>query len=259
MDLDIPKIMGILNVTSDSFYSDSRTLSEEKIRKRILQMVDEGVDIIDVGGCSTRPDSIPVSEEEEMKRVETGCRLVKELAPEIPLSVDTYRSNVAQVALEKYKADIINDVSGGCDSDIWSVVKEYNAIYVLTHNEAILDSEDTTASTITWLSKKVNELHRLGINDVIIDPGFGFGKNIDQNFRIFDELHEISRIGLPVLVGISRKSMIYKTLDCLPEDALAATIALNAIALEKGAEILRVHDVKAAKDTVKIFAKLKNL
>ena len=221
-------------------------------------MVSEGVDIIDVGGCSTRPGYQAPSEEEEWERLDTGCRIMRELAPEIPLSIDTFRAVVARKAIEKWQADIINDISGGIDPGMWPLVAQQKVAYILTHNrpDGIEQYEDVAAEVISELSFKVNELHRLGVNDVIIDPGFGFAKNMTQNYSLFRQLNEVVRMGLPVLVGISRKSMLYKTLDCPPEQTLAATIALDAIALEKGVHILRVHDVKQAKDTVKIFTQL---
>lgn len=257
MDLDIPKVMGILNITPDSFYSASRTPSEEQIRIRIKKMIDEGVDIIDIGGCSTRPGFTEPSPEEELERVLTGCRLIKELAPSIPLSLDTYRASVARQAIKEYGVDIINDVSGGRDSLMWEIAAENKVGYVLTHNPEIQQYHDVTAETITWMSKRVNELHRSGVNDVILDPGYGFAKTLEENFRLLDELDEIVKIGLPVLVGLSRKSMIYKTLGCTPEESLTGTIALDTVALLKGAHILRVHDVKQARETVTLFTQIK--
>ena len=258
MKLDVPKIMGILNVTPDSFYSESRTFAEADIRRRIELMVTEGVDIIDVGGCSTRPGYKEPTEDEEWERVNMGCRFVREIAPSIPLSIDTFRSTVAKKAILHWNADIINDVSGGKDPEMFSVVAQHRLIYVLTHNrEENVGYSDVTAEVITELSKKINELHRLGVNDIVIDPGFGFAKTLEENFRLLDELEEFTKIGYPLLVGVSRKSMIYKTLDCTPEETLTGTIALDAISLIKGANILRVHDVKPAVETIKLYKKLK--
>ena len=260
MTLGIPKIMGILNVTTDSFFSESRAETEEKIRNRILQVISEGADIIDIGGCSTRPSSEPVSESEEMERVDRGCRLLKEIAPDFPLSVDTFRSSVARMAIEKWNANIINDISGGSDPDMWNLVASKNVVYVLTHNKILnRENSDITSEVIVDLSKKINKLHHLGVNDVIIDPGFGFGKTLEENFKLFEELNEFASLGYPLLVGVSRKSMIYKTLGTDPENSLIGTVALDAIALEKGADILRVHDVKEAIETVRLFTKLKNI
>ena len=258
MDLKVPKVMGILNVTPDSFYSESRTIREDDIRNRIREMISEGADIIDIGGCSTRPGFRKVTEEEEMERVNLGCRILREIAPDFPLSIDTFRSSVAKGSISKWNAGIINDISGGEDINMFNVVAQNRVAYVLTHNsEQHTHYNDITADVITDLSKKVNELHRLGVTDVIIDPGFGFAKTIDENYSLLNELEEVAKMGLPLLVGISRKSMIYKTLECSPEESLVGTVALNTISLDKGANILRVHDVKPAVETIKLFKKLK--
>ena len=261
MNLGIPKVMGILNVTPDSFYKESRSINQENIRKRVQKMISEGVDIIDLGGCSTRPGYIAPTIQEEWERVNLGCDIIREIAPDVPVSIDTFHADVAQKAINFWKIDIINDISGGADPDMWNVVAESRVCYVLTHNrkEENVNYTNVTANVITDLSKKVNELHKIGINDIIIDPGFGFAKTISENFTIFNNLEEFSRIGLPLLIGISRKSMIYKTLNCGPEESLTGTIALNAIALEKGANILRVHDVKEAKETIKLYSYINQL
>ena len=176
----------------------------------------------------------------------------------MPLSVDTFRASVASSAIDEWGADIINDVSGGADPAMWGLIASRKVAYVLTHNrkDGSLDYEDVTANVITELAKSIDSLHSLGVNDVIIDPGFGFAKTTDQNFRLFSQLNEVVRMGYPVLVGISRKSMICNTLGCKPEEALAGTVALGALALEKGVHILRVHDVKEAAETVKLYARL---
>ena len=257
MQLDIPKVMGILNVTPDSFFADSRNISEAKVRDRIYEMIKEGVEIIDVGGCSTRPGYQAPSLQEEWQRVKLGCTIVREIAPDMPLSLDTFRSEIALMAIEEFGVDIINDISGGTDPEMWGLIAEKRVVYVLTHNPEIANYKDVTAETITWLSKRLNELHRLGVNDVVIDPGFGFAKSIEENFRLLDELDEIAQIGLPILAGLSRKSMIYKTLGCSSAEALTGTIVLDTVALLKGADILRVHDVKEAVETVKLFSQLK--
>lgn len=259
MDLEIPKVMGILNVTPDSFYEKGRTPSDETIREKIAEYLAEEVDIIDIGGCSTRPGFVLPSESEELERVNLGCRLLREMAPNIPLSVDTFRAAVAKEAVKKWNAAIINDISGGEDREMWSLVADKKVAYVLTHNTPVSENADITAEAIIGLSKKLNELHRIGVNDVIIDPGFGFAKSLDDNFRLLDELNEFCAFGCPVMVGISRKSMIYKTLGVGPEESLTGTIALDSISLEKGADILRVHDVHEAKETVKLFTRLKNI
>lgn len=260
MDLSVPKVMGILNITPDSFYSSSRTIQEEEIRQRVESMLREGVDIIDIGGCSTRPGYKKPEEEEELKRVNIGCSIVRNLAPEIPLSLDTFRATVAGIGIRDWGVDIINDVSGGVDPNMWNLVAKEQVAYVLTHNlDNKPDYEDVTAEVITWTAKQLNELRRLGVKDVIVDPGFGFAKSCEENFKLFAELEEFVKIGAPVLVGISRKSMIYKTLAIAPEDSLTGTIALDAIALVKGCHILRVHDIREAKETVKLIEKLKSV
>ena len=259
MELDSPKVMGILNITEDSFYKDSRYSFEDDIRRRIEKMISEGVDIIDIGGCSTRPDSQPVSEDEELKRVSLGCGLLRNNYPDFPLSIDTFRSRVAKMALEVYNADIINDVSGGEDEEMIDIIASFKVPYVLTYNtkERNFFKSDITADAITFLSKKLNLFHKHGVNDVILDPGFGFSKSINENFILLNELEEFVKTGYPVLVGLSRKSMIYRTLETGPEGSLEGTVALNSIALYKGAHILRVHDVKIAKDIVKLITTLK--
>ena len=250
--------MGILNVTPDSFFSNSRTSKRDEIFQHVSRMIDEGVDIIDIGGCSTRPGFNAPSVEEEMRRVDLGCQVVREISREIPISVDTFRAAVAKVAIEKWNIDIINDISGGSDSEMFETVAKNRAIYVLTHNSPKDGEIDVTTRVIVDLAKKINELHRLGVNDVIIDPGFGFEKSLEENYLLFDELEELAKMGYPILVGVSRKSMIYKTLGYGPENALVGSVALNMLALEKGTNILRVHDVKEAKEIVKIYMKLKN-
>lgn len=258
INLKTPKVMGILNVTPDSFYSESRKTDESSIRERVVRMKNHGVDIIDVGGCSTRPGYAAPSPQQEWERVRLGCRIVREEAPQLPLSIDTFRAEVARLAIEDYEADIINDISGGKDPEMWHVIADNHIGYVLTHNESIPDKHfnDVSAEVITDLSKKVNELHRLGVNDVIIDPGFGFGKTVDENFTLLKNLEQFTFTGLPVLVGISRKSMVYNTLHCKPQEALNGTTALNAVALIKGANILRVHDVSEAVEAVRLLEKI---
>lgn len=259
MDFSVPKVMGILNVTPDSFYKDSRQDNEEKIRERVRTILLQGADIIDIGGCSTRPGFTAPEEEEEIERIDLGCRIVRELSAEMPISLDTYRASVASHAIEKWGVEIINDVSGGKDPGMWPLIASEKFVYVLTHNDTDFPTElegNITAQVVSSLSFKVNELHRLGVNDVIIDPGFGFAKTTDENFRLLSQLEEIKKMGLPVLVGLSRKSMIYTTLGKSPEDSLTGTVALNMVALEKGADILRVHDVKEAKEIVKLHEKL---
>lgn len=265
LDLDVAKVMGVLNVTPDSFHDGCRSFDEYKIERRVAEIVEEGADIIDIGGCSTRPGSQPVSYEEEWERICRALKCIKKINPQIIISVDTWRSEIAKRCVEDYGVNIINDISGGnLDPEMFNVIAELKVPYVLTHmrgNPEIMtklaDYNDVTADVITDLSKKVNELRRKGVNDIIIDPGFGFAKTLEQNFKLLSELDEICRMGIPVMVGISRKSMIYKTLGTTPENSLTGTIVLNSIALEKGASILRVHDVSEAIETVKLINELK--
>lgn len=262
--------MGIVNVTPDSFYSGSRTYSasqaatREEIRSVIERHREEGADILDFGGYSTRPGAADVTADEEYSRLATALEIVKEMWPEVPVSIDTFRASVARKCVLEWDADIINDVGGGTlDSDMWATVAELRVAYVLMHMrgtpstmQTLTDYADVTADVITDLSRKAYELRRLGVCDIIIDPGFGFAKTLEQNFKMLDELKEFCRMGMPVLAGLSRKSMIWRTLGVTPEESLEGTIGLNAIALDRGANILRVHDVKAARQLVSLIGRL---
>ncbi len=264
MDLSIPKVMGIVNVTPDSFYSGSRTQSVFEIRGRIEQMIADGVDILDLGGYSSRPGADNVSGDEEYDRLARGLEVVKEVAPWIPVSIDTFRASVARRCVEEWNVDIINDIGGGTlDPEIQETVADLHVAYVLMHMrgtpstmQSLTDYQDVTAEVITDLSKKVYHLRGLGVNDIIIDPGFGFAKTVAQNFQMLNELGEFCKMGMPVLVGISRKTMIWKTLGVTPEEALDGTVALDAIAIDRGANIIRVHDVRPAVQTVKLLSQL---
>lgn len=264
LDLSTPKVMGIVNVTPDSFYASGRTPDPENLELRIRQLRNEGADIVDVGGCSTRPGASEVNEEEEYRRIAPALELLKKIWPEVPVSVDTYRATVARRCVEDWGVDIINDIGGGTlDPDMWNTVAELRVAYILTHMRGTPSTmqehtsyEDVTAEVLTDLSRKVYVLRDLGVNDIIIDPGFGFAKTVRQNFRLLDELGEFCKMGLPVLAGLSRKSMIWKTLGVSPEESLEGTVALNAIALREGASLLRVHDVKAAKEVVKLHMEI---
>lgn len=265
MDFEVPKVMAIVNITPDSFYSSGRSFDEGSIRKRIYQITEEKADIIDVGGCSTRPGSSSVEIEEEYSRLARALEVIRETVADAVVSVDTWRAEIALKCVEEWDVDIINDISGGSmDPEIWDVVAEKKVGYVLTHsrgapeNMAYLASyEDVTAEVVTELSKKLYLLRQKKINDIIIDPGFGFAKTPSQSLRLLDELNELCRFGLPVMAALSRKSMIWKTLDLNPEESYEGTIALDAIALDRGADILRVHDVKAAVRTVRLLTEMK--
>lgn len=256
-----PQVMGILNVTPDSFYSGSRTVSDSEIGHRVESMIADGADFIDVGAYSSRPGAADVSVEEEISRLRKGMSVLRKLAPEIPVSVDTFRASVAKVAIEELGADIINDISGGSlDPEMFATVAELKAPYILMHMrgtpatmQQFTDYDNVTADVILDLSSKLRQLRLLGVADVIIDPGFGFSKTAGQNFELMRNLSDFSSLECPVLVGISRKSMITRTLGIEASEALAPTVALNAIALTKGAAFIRVHDVREAAQTVSLF------
>ncbi len=242
-----PLVMGILNVTPDSFFESSRVQTEKAIAERANQIVGEGGAIIDVGAMSTRPgyDDIPV--EEEMRRLKQALPVIRREQPEAIISVDTFRPEVAQMALEEYGADIINDISGEL-----SPVSNHPSPIIVMSSAATIDE------MLIDLAGKVGRLRSKGQKDIIIDPGFCFGKTVEQNYAVLRQIEKLQVLRLPVLVGVSRKSMIWKTLDVTPEEALNGTTALNMVALEKGAAILRVHDVKEAVETVKLYINLRN-
>ncbi len=248
-----PWIMGILNVTSDSFYAGCRVESDDEVRSRVCAIRDEGADCIDVGACSSRPGSEPVSMEIEISRLLNAISIIREEWPEAVISVDTYRASVARRCIEA-GADIINDISGGTlDPEMFDAVADLQVPYILTHmrgNTATMASftqyEDVVADVIKELAYSIRDLRERGVCDIIVDPGFGFAKDVEQNYRLIESLDEFCKIGLPVLVGVSRKSMIWRPLGITPADALPGTIALNSFALLHGASILRVHDVAQA-------------
>ena len=256
---ETPAVMGILNVTPDSFYDGSRTplTDRDALRRRVDMMLTEGADMIDVGGYSTRPGAAEVPVQEEIDRVMAGVETVREFDPEIPVSVDTFRAAVAQATVAPGLADIVNDVSGGLlDDSMFETVAALKTPYILMHMrgtpatmQSLTDYPDGVVNGVTVeLRRALDRLDELGVADVIIDPGFGFSKTAPQNYELFGHLDYLGRMlgDLPLLVGISRKSMIYKPLNLTPAQSLPGTIALNTMALERGAAILRVHDVGAA-------------
>ena len=246
MDLSQPQVMGILNVTPDSFYAGSRTQTEQEIAERVNQIVSEGASIIDIGAYSTRPGATEVSVKEEMERLRLGLDVIRRELPYSVVSVDTFRPDVARMAVEEFGADIINDVSEG-DVDMYRMVARLRVPYIL------MSVQPTLRDMLLGFSEKVQQLRDLGANDIILDPGFGFGKTLEQNYQVMNELEKLQVMELPVLVGVSRKSMIYKLMGITPSEALNGTTALNTVALMKGASILRVHDVREA---VKIMKSL---
>ena len=251
MDLSEPQVMGILNVTPDSFYAGSRKQTEAEIVDRCHQIMDEGGTIIDVGAYSTRPGALEVSETEEMERLRFGLSVVRHEFPHTPLSVDTFRPDVARMTVEEFGADIINDVSEG-GQEMFRMVARLGVPYIL------MSVQPTMRDTLLTFAQKVQQLCDFGAKDIILDPGFGFGKTLEQNYQIMNCLEQLQVMELPILVGVSRKSMIYKTFDCTPDEALNGTTALNTLALVKGASILRVHDVREAVECCKIVSQLKS-
>ena len=240
-----PCVMGILNVTPDSFYAGSRVQTEEDIARRARQIVAEGGRIIDVGACSTRPGSEPVDEQEEMARLRLALPVVRREAPDAVVSVDTFRPVVARMAVEELGADVVNDVSEGSEA-MFRLVAALRVPYIL------MSAQPDLRSTLLLFAEKVQRLRDLGQKDIILDPGFGFGKTLEQNYQLLNELDKLLVMELPLLVGVSRKRMVWQLLDTVPDKALNGTTVLNTVALMKGASILRVHDVREAVECLRI-------
>ncbi len=256
-----PLVMGIVNVTPDSFFAGSRAGGEEDLLRRCASMIEEGADIIDVGGCSTRPSGEFVSAEEELERMSSAFRLLATSFPDVVFSVDTFRAEVARVCVKEYGVAIINDVSGfDWDGEMLDTVAELNVPYVLTHTKGVAGETpeygDFVPDVFKQIADKLWQLRQRGVKDVIVDPGFGFGKSLQQNYLLMSCLEEFAMFDAPLLVGVSRKSMITRLFDISPEEALNGTTVLNTVALMKGASILRVHDVRAAREAVEIYSKL---
>ena len=250
--------MGILNATPDSFFMHHE--GAEAIAARIKQMLAEGAKIIDVGACSTRPGFVPPDEQEEMRRLREALTIVRQAAPDAIVSVDTFRANVAKMCVEEFGIQIVNDISGGSlDAEMFNTVASLGVPYVLTHNAVIDETDDAPfmAQLLRDMGSKVEKLHEMGVCDVILDPGFGFGKTLEQNYTLMRNLEVLHELQLPMLVGVSHKSMIYKLLDQTPEEALNGSTVLHTVALMKGAHILRVHEVKEAMECIKIARELK--
>lgn len=264
ISLEEPLVMGILNVTPDSFYEGSRKQTETDIRNRIEEILQEGGAIIDLGGYSSRPDAQDVSPEEEMERLCLALRILRDEYPKAMVSVDTFRADIARRCVEEYGAAIINDISGGeLDAAMFPTIADLHIPYIIMHMRGTpktmqqhCDYQNLTADILLYFSKKIEQLHLMGVNDVIIDPGFGFSKTLEQNYELMRHLADFSLFEKPLLVGISRKSMVYKLLGGTPTESLNGTTVLNTYALLNGANILRVHDVKAAVEAVRIFKQL---
>ncbi|WP_279150045.1 dihydropteroate synthase [Muribaculum intestinale] len=257
VEFDHPQIMGIVNVTPDSFYAGSRTGDSVSVARRVEKMIEDGADWIDIGAYSSRPGALEVTSEEEIRRLRLGMEALRKVDSDIFVSVDTFRAEVADIAVKELGADMINDISGGTlDSDMIAVVAETGVPYVLMHMrgtpssmQTMTDYTDVTADVLADLQVKLSRLGAMGVADVVVDPGFGFAKTLEQNYTLMRDLGMFGLLDCPVLVGVSRKSMIYRLAGKTPDESLFGTVALNALALERGAAFLRVHDVAAAYDT----------
>lgn len=255
LDIDRPLVMGIINATPDSFYDSSRVLDSDAITSRVNEMVEQGADIVDIGACSTRPGAQVVDAQEEMRRLDIAITAAKQVAKDVVISVDTFRANVAQHCVESHGVDIINDIAGGdLDPAMHATIARLQVPYIVMHmrgtpatmQQCAHYDGDVAAVVLEELAQKVDSLHQMGVNDIIADPGFGFAKTVEQNFRMLECLDIFHALEVPLLVGVSRKSMIQRVLNCTAHEALNGTTVLNTIALMKGAHILRVHDVKQA-------------
>ena len=266
LDLSQPRVMGILNVTPDSFYAGSRTQTEAEIVRRVKQIVSEGAAIIDIGAYSSRPNADNVSAREEMERLRMGLNILFEIQPDAVVSVDTFRADVARMCVEEYGVAIINDIAAGeMDANMFHTVAALNVPYIMMHMQGTPQSmqqhphyDNLLKEVFLYFARKVQQLRDLGVKDIILDPGFGFGKTMEHNYELLSHLEEFRIFELPLLVGVSRKSMIYRLLDITPQEALNGTTVLDTICLLKGADILRVHDVKEAVETVRIVQAMRN-
>ena len=260
LDLSVPCVMGILNITPDSFYAGSRMQTEAEIAARAQQILDEGAGIIDIGAYSSRPNAENVSPREEMERLRMGLEILRKTHPGAVISVDTFRADVARMCVEEYGVAIINDIAAGeMDADMFRTVVELNVPYIMMHMQGTPQNmqqhphyDNLLKEVFLYFAQKVQQLRDLGMKDIILDPGFGFGKTVEHNYELLAHLEEFRVFELPLLVGVSRKSMIYRLLGNTPQDPLNGTTVLDTICLLKGADILRVHDVREAVETVKI-------
>jgi dihydropteroate synthase len=264
LDLSEPQVMGILNVTPDSFYSGSRKQTEDEIESRVRQIIGEGASIIDIGAYSSRPNADDVSPSEEMERLRKGLSVIQRVAPNAIVSVDTFRADVAKMCVEEYGVGIVNDISGGMlDKDMFATVAKLGIPYILMHMQGTPQNmqqnphyDDVVKEVFMYFAEKVQRLRDLGVKDIILDPGYGFGKTVEHNYELMNHQEELLEFELPLLVGISRKSMIYKALGITADEALNGTSVLNTISLLKGANILRVHDVATCVEVVNLIQKL---
>jgi len=254
ISLETPIVMGILNITEDSFFDGGRYVSETAVLKRVEQMLEEGATIIDLGAVSTKPNAIDIDENQEFESIQKHLRLILSHFPEAHVSIDTFRAKVADMAIREGAA-LINDVSGGADPNMFEVVGKHQIPYILTHNNRNhqLSTKELILNMLSFFGNNIEKLVAKGVKDIIIDPGFGFGKTVEQNYYLINHLETFLILNFPVLVGISRKSMIQKVLETSPEGSLTGTIALNTVVLHRGASILRVHDVKQCAEIIKLM------
>ncbi len=265
LSLDTPQVMGILNVTPDSFYAESRTAGEQNILNRVKQIQQEGGSIVDIGAYSSRPGADEVTTEEEMRRLREALIAIRREYPDTIISVDTFRADVAKMCVEEYGVQIINDISGGMlDARMFETVARLGVPYILMHMrgtpqtmQQMTQYQSFVKDVFIYFAEKLQQLRDLGQKDIILDPGFGFGKTLEQNYELMQHMNEFKMFDLPVLVGISRKSMIYKLFGTTPQESLNGTTILNTFALTQGAHILRVHDVKQAVEAVQIVNKIR--
>ena len=263
--IDRPWVMGIINITPDSFYSGSRVVDERTLIERVGMMLDDGADVLDVGACSTRPGSEQVDAQGEMARLDWALNAIRREFPDVILSVDTYRAEVARRCVAEWGADIINDISAGMlDPEMFATVARLRVPYVLMHMRgtpetmsSLTDYQNVAAEVLEWMARRIDELRQMGVADIIADPGFGFAKTLEQNYELLARLEAFHVLDAPLLVGVSRKRMIYTPLQCTADEALNGTTVINTIALQQGAHFLRVHDVKAAVEAVKLTTLLR--
>jgi len=267
MDLSIPRVMGILNLSPDSFYDDGRYTSADAMKERIGKIIEEGADIIDIGAVSTRPGATKISTAEEYRRLVPALEMIRKAYPDYPVSIDTSNPKVAEKMIIEFDIDLINDITAGGEScDMFDIIAKHNIPYIIMHMQGDPSSmqknpyyTDVVNEILVFLAEKTNHLKAMGIKDIIVDPGFGFGKTIDHNYELLSSLDSFKILELPILVGLSRKSMIYKVLDQDPSNALNGTTALNMYALMKGANILRVHDIKEAVEVRRLYSRISKI
>jgi len=266
LDLSEPKVMGILNLTPNSFYDGGRHNTTERIIELVSKMLNDGCDMLDIGAYSTKPGAEIVSEKEELERLVPVFDLIKKKFPDLLISLDTFRSEIARIAVTDYAIDMINDISAGdMDNKMLETIARHNVPYIMMHMQGTPPTmqknpnyKNVVKEIMMYFSEKVSKTKKLGINDVIIDPGFGFGKTLDHNYQLLNYLSDFRIFELPIMVGLSRKSMIYKSLNTTPDESLNGTTVLNTLALAGGANILRVHDVREAKETITLYQKFSN-